>query len=61
MTDTFESILRSRIKDRMKELEQDWKDEPGKNRNHMASLINGEIDGCQWVLDEMQEIHAEHD
>ena len=39
------------IDERIIELEQDWKDEPNKNQNHMASMIIGEIDGLKWVWD----------
>jgi hypothetical protein len=39
----------AKIKERIKELEKQWTDEPIKNDNHMASMILGEIDGLMWV------------
>jgi len=48
------------IKERIKELDQDWKDEPNKNNNHMASMILGEIDGLKWVYEWLTGKEFEH-
>jgi len=50
--------IKNRIKARLKELDQEWKDEPCKNSNHLASRIGGEIDGCNWVLEEIEQIET---
>lgn len=41
------------IKERLIDLNQDWKDEPDKNSNHMASMLLGEMDGLKWVYEEI--------
>lgn len=46
--------LEIKIKERIKELEEDWKGEANHNRNHVASMILGEIDGLKWVLEELK-------
>jgi len=43
--------LKRDIEERVRELKQDWKNEPDKNRNHMASMILGEMDGLKWVYE----------
>jgi len=47
--------LKQLIKEHVKELSEDWAAEPGKNHNHMASRIGGEIDGMEWVLNTIVE------
>lgn len=37
------------IKERIKELQEDWRQEPNPDKNHIASMILGEIDGLKWV------------
>lgn len=47
------------INERIEELKQDWKEEPNKDKNHMASMIIGEIDGLVWCKEQIEEIIEE--
>ena len=49
------SDIKDEIIERIEELQSDFRDEPNKNRNHMASMIMGEIDGLTWVLELLEE------
>ena len=43
--------LQEHLEERLGELNQEWKSEPNKNSNHMASMLLGEIDGLKWVFE----------
>jgi len=39
------------LKAQIKELQHDLSEEPDHDKNHIASMIFGEISGLRWVLD----------
>jgi len=47
--------LKSSLLEARADLELEWKAEPNKNRNHIASRIGGEIDFINGWLEELEE------
>lgn len=50
------NALMDEIDTRIIDLRGDLRDEPDHNKNHIASMISGEIDGLEWVKEQMKEL-----